>query len=244
MKKRLPLFISFVLFIALSMSIAFWGLHFSKHKGRPSAAPPEPALPEISMEKAAGLFGGKLVASTVTNFLIKAVIASRSGNSGTVVFAIEGNPIKSMGVGGEVVPGVVVKEIHNLYVMVSDNGVLKRVNVPDAKSIPGTESVLQQSDPNGSRMTGPSLPVPQQESGPTEPQQPSLQQQQIQQQQIQQQLILQQQEREQQEKQLQQQQQQEQQQQPQQPPQPPGQPLSIKPNGSPFNNALFASNNK
>ena len=219
MKKRLPYFISFVLFIVLSMSIAFWALHFFKPKGRPSAAPPEAPRQEIPMEAAAGLFGGKLVASTATNFLIKAVIASRSGNSGTVVFAIEGDPMKSMGVGGEVVPGVIVKEIHNLYVMVSDNGVLKRVNVPEAKSTPGSENSFSQSDPSASRMTGPSLPVPQQGNVPQEPPQTSLQQQQLQQQQIQEQLILQQQERER-ALQEQQQQQQQEQQQPQQPPQP------------------------
>ncbi len=30
MKKRLPLFVSFILFIALSASIAYWAMQFSK----------------------------------------------------------------------------------------------------------------------------------------------------------------------------------------------------------------------
>ncbi len=192
MKKRLPLLISFILFIALAGSSTYWGMELSKQKARPVAAPPPPQQTEVPVENAATLFGGKLAVATASNFQVKGVISSKSGNGGTAIILADGQPAQTLGVGGEVAPGVSVKEIHAQYVLLLDNGVPKRLAVPEAKPGVSGEGILavQQSDPNASRMTGPELPVPQppqppQQQGivPTEPPQPPVSPQQIQEQQ-------------------------------------------------------------
>lgn len=187
MKKRLPILISFVLFLALVASSTFWGLQLMKAKARPYEAPPKPPQQEADIEKAATLFGGKLQAATAANYQVKGVISAKSGHGGTVVINTEGQPLQTLGVGGEVAPGVTIKEIHAQFVMLSDNGIEKRLPVPEAKPGAPSEGILSvQADPNASRMTGPSLPqqqpmvVPQQVQAPVEPPQPPVSPQQIQ----------------------------------------------------------------
>lgn len=174
MKKRLPLLISFILFIVLSASATYWGMHLFKPKPRPVVAPPPPPQPDIPIEVAAGLFGGKLVAQTVANFQLKGVIASASGRGGTVVVAVDGKPLRAYGVGDEIMPGVKVEAIYPKYVQIADNGVSKRINLPEYTGSSISTDAAPQIDPNASRMTGPALPVPQEgvPGVPTEPPQP------------------------------------------------------------------------
>lgn len=176
MKKRLPLLISFILFIALAASSTYWGMELSKQKARPVAAPPPPQQAEVPVENAATLFGGKLAVATASNFQVKGVISSKSGHGGTAVILAEGQPAQTLGVGSEVAPGVSVKEIHAQYVLLLDNGVQKRLAVPEAKPGAPNEGILpMQPDPNASRMTGPALPQPlppQPVTIPVEPPQP------------------------------------------------------------------------
>jgi general secretion pathway protein C len=172
MKKRLPILISFILFVALAATCAYWGLQFMKPKARPVAAPPPPPQAEVPPESAATLFGGKLQVATASNFQVKGVISSKSGNGGTVIILTEGQPAQTLGVGDKVVEGVTVKEIHAQYVMLQDNGVQKRLPVPEGKPDISTEGILPlQPDPNASRMTGPALPAlqPQQPIAPPQP---------------------------------------------------------------------------
>lgn len=182
MKKRLPLLISFILFIALAGSSTYWGMELSKQKARPVAAPPPPQQAEVPVENAATLFGGKLTVATASNFQVKGVISSKSGNGGTAIILADGQPAQTLGVGSEVAPGVSVKEIHAQYVLLLDNGVPKRLAVPEAKPGVAGEGILavQQPDPNASRMTGPSLPQPMPQQQPVEPPQPPVSPQQIQ----------------------------------------------------------------
>jgi general secretion pathway protein C len=176
MKKRLPLLISLILFVLLSGSATYWGMHLFKPKARPIAAPPPPPQPEIPLEAAAGLFGGKLVAQTVANFQLKGVIASLSGRSGTVMVAVDGKPLRAYGVGNEIMPGVKIEAIFPKYVQISDNGASKRINLPENKGGGiSSDAAPPQPDPNASRMTGPALPLPQ-PNVPGVPQEPQQQQ--------------------------------------------------------------------
>lgn len=179
MKKRLPLLISVLLFIALSASATYWGMHLFKPKARPVVAPPPPPQPEIPLEAAAGLFGGKLVAQTVANFQLKGVIASPNGHGGTVVVAVDGKPLRAYGVGNEIMPGVKIEAIYPKYVQILDNGASKRINLPENKGGNiSTDAAPPIPDPNASRMTGPALPLPQPNAGvPGVPIEPPQQQQ-------------------------------------------------------------------
>ncbi|HYD81209.1 MAG TPA: hypothetical protein VEC06_15495 [Paucimonas sp.] len=128
--KRLPLVASFILFIALCVSGAYWGMQLFKPQVRQVAAPPQagPAAPPI--EAAAGLFGGRPVGAVVaTNFQLKGVIAA--GPDGIAILSADGKPPQPVGVDKEAAPGVTVKEVHKQYVLLNEGGVIKRVDLPE-----------------------------------------------------------------------------------------------------------------
>ncbi len=162
MKKRLPLIVSFVLFMLLCGSATFWFIHlFKTPAARPVAAIPTNSSGEISIDAATRLFGGQLTVATASNYQLKGVIAGRDGTYGAAIIVADGKPAQALPVGRELSPGVSLKEVHPQYVMLSENGALKRINLPEAKGAQLESANLAQPD-QGSRMTGPALPIPQQ----------------------------------------------------------------------------------
>ncbi|QDZ29141.1 type II secretion system protein N [Noviherbaspirillum sp. UKPF54] len=130
--KRVPLIVSFLLFIALCASIAYWGLQLFKPPTRPVAAPPRVARADISPDEAAALFGGRPgKVAAASNYQLKGVILSGTENDSVAILSADGKPAQAVGVGTEVVPGVTVKEVHREYVLLSDAGAVKRVDLPE-----------------------------------------------------------------------------------------------------------------
>ncbi|RJF97574.1 type II secretion system protein N [Noviherbaspirillum saxi] len=150
--KRLPLALSFVLFMLLCASIAYWGLQLFKPPLRPVAAPPRAAQPEVRPEAAAALFGGRTgLTQAASNFQLRGVIFSGNARDSVAILSTEGKPAQAVRVDMEVVPGVTVKEVHRGYVVLSDNGVSKRVELPeDAKGgVETTPPVSTSPNPPG-----------------------------------------------------------------------------------------------
>jgi general secretion pathway protein C len=131
--KRLPLFISFILFIALCVSLAYWTLQLFKPPLRPIAPTPPPSAPAINLEAAANLFGGQPQASeaVATNIELKGIIAAGRAGDSVAILAANGKPAQAIAVGRELLPGLNVKEIHGDYVLLSEGGAIKRVELPE-----------------------------------------------------------------------------------------------------------------
>jgi general secretion pathway protein C len=142
MKKRLPLFLSFILFVALSASVAYWGLQFYKPPARQIVAPPQAQQAEASLDAAAGLFGGRLVAAAASNYQLKGVIASGKNAAGVAILSADGKPAQAVGIGEEIAAGVTVKEVHPLYVLLSEGGALKRVDLPENKNARAADGLI------------------------------------------------------------------------------------------------------
>lgn len=134
--KRLPLVASFLLFILLCASIAYWGLQLFKPPLRPVAAPPHAAKSDINPEAAATLFGGRAgKVAVASNYQLKGVVMSGSADESIAILSADGKPAQAVRVDAEVAPGVIVKEVHRDYVLLSDSGAVKRVELPEnAKS--------------------------------------------------------------------------------------------------------------
>src|SRR5471032_1865319 len=126
--KRLPLLMTVAAVVALSASLAYWGLQLFKPPQRPIAAVPPQAAQQPGIEAARGLFGGQITVATASNYQLKGVVAARGKDSAAIV-AVDGKPAMAVGVGREVAPGVTVKEVHPKYVLLSDGGALKRVEL-------------------------------------------------------------------------------------------------------------------
>jgi general secretion pathway protein C len=135
--KRLPLLVSFLLFIALCACIAYWALQLFKPPVRAVAAPPRETRLEPSPEAAASLFGGRPAKTAVaSNYQLRGIIVAGPRDSVAIISA-DGKPAQAVRVGMELAPGVMIKEVNRDHVMVTENGANKRVELPEsAKGLP------------------------------------------------------------------------------------------------------------
>ena len=133
MNKRLPLLLSLLGVILLAASIAYWFLQLYQPPQRPIAAVPVAQMPDPAIDAAATLFGGQMAAATATNYQLTGVVAA--GSNSVAIIVAEGSPPKALKVGKELAPGVTLAEVHPRYVMLSDGGVMKRIDLAtDAKA--------------------------------------------------------------------------------------------------------------
>lgn len=141
--KRLPLLMSFLAVVLLSVSLAYWAMQLFKAPQRPLAAPPQAAAAEPSLEAAASLFGGQPVTVAVSNYQLRGVVAPVNGKGGVAILAQEGKPTQSLKIGGEVAPGVKVKQVQAGFVLLDEGGVAKRVDL-----------MVEAAKPSGSEGSG------------------------------------------------------------------------------------------
>lgn len=132
--KRLPLIFTFAAVVALSASLAYWGLQWFKPAERPIAPPPVVVAPEPNMDAARGLFGGEIAIATASNYQLKGVVSAANGHGSAAIISIDGKPAEAFGVGRDVAPGVTVKEVHPKHVLISEGGVLKRLELANDTS--------------------------------------------------------------------------------------------------------------
>lgn len=128
--KRLPLITSFILFIALCVSAAYWGMEYFKPKQRALAAPPQAAQPAPRLDAAASLLGGQSTAAVASNFQLKGVVVASDPAESVAILSANGKAAQTIRTNEEVAPGITVNEIHDRYVLVSEGGVIKRVELP------------------------------------------------------------------------------------------------------------------
>ncbi len=163
MNKRLPIVTSFVLFLLLCASVTYWVLEFVKPQQRPLASVLPTATTDASLEAAAGLFGGSsMKVAMASNFQLKGVVAAGNANESIAIVVADGKPPQSIRVNTEVKPGVVVKEVHGQYVLLTERGVTRRVDMQELAKNP------MQSSPQVSQFT-PSVVPPQRIETPPPP---------------------------------------------------------------------------
>ncbi|MBC7416399.1 MAG: hypothetical protein H7327_15850 [Herminiimonas sp.] len=139
--KRMSVIVSFILFLALCASLAYWALQVIRPPVRPTAAPAPVAVAEVRLDSAAGLFGGRPVAlAAASNYQLKGVVVAANGRESIAILSADGKPAQAVGINVEMQPGVVVKEVHSQYILLSEGGVIKRVALPEgAKAVQQAE---------------------------------------------------------------------------------------------------------
>jgi general secretion pathway protein C len=166
MMKRLPLFVSFAAVVALSASLAFWFMALVKAPQRPLAAVVSQGPPEPAPDAAAGLFGGRLQVAALSNYQLKGVVAAANGRGSVAILASDAKPAQAYPVGAEVAPGVTVKEVRPLFVLLSDGGVAKRVELEQAVAGGGGAAAFA-PPPSQQQMTPPPAAAPVQMAPPS-----------------------------------------------------------------------------
>jgi len=165
MNKRLPLLLSLLGMILLAASLAYWILQLYQPPQRPLAAVQQGRLPDPSVDNAATLFGGQMAVASATNYQLTGVVSA--GSDSVAILVAEGTPPKALKVGHELAPGVKLAEVHPRYVMLSDGGVMKRVDLAtDTKPAAPMGGPPVGSAPAGSvpgqQVAQPNFPQPQQ----------------------------------------------------------------------------------
>ena len=127
--KRWPLIASFALFIALCASAAYWAMQLFKPPLRAIAAPPMASLPALRPDAAANLLGGHSPAVETSPFQLKGVVVASNPAESVAILAADGKPAKTVRANAEVAPGVTVKEVNRRYVLLSESGVVKRIEL-------------------------------------------------------------------------------------------------------------------
>jgi len=164
--KRLPFIFTVVAVAALAASLAYWALQMFKPAQRPIAPMQIAAAPAPSLEAAKGLFGGQVAQVAVSNYQLRGVIAAGLGRDSAAIIAVNGQPAVALAVGREVAPGVTVQEIHAKHVLLSEGGVIKRVDLAsDAGAtgggLPGAANMpLPTQQPVGAPLPTQGMPVP------------------------------------------------------------------------------------
>ena len=148
--KRLPLIFSLLAVIALSASIAYWVMELYKPKQRPLAAMAEASMPEPAPDAAATLFGGQAVVAMVSNYRLTGVVAA--GRDSAAILVADGQPPMALKVGAEVSAGVTVREVHPRYVMLSEGGVMKRIELATDDKAAANMGSSPMNDPNQQMM--------------------------------------------------------------------------------------------
>ena len=147
MNKRLPLLFTLLALILLAVSIAYWFLQLYKPEQRPLAPPPIVAQAEPSPDAAATLFGGQPTAVAISSYQLTGVVSA--GRDSAVILVAEGSPPKAVRIGREIVPGVTVAEVHSRYVVLSEGGIMKRVDLaqPTGVAAQGGGQLMMPSGP-------------------------------------------------------------------------------------------------
>ncbi|MET0983367.1 MAG: hypothetical protein ABWY02_14785 [Telluria sp.] len=125
--KRLPLLFTLLALIFLAVSATYWGMQLYKPQQRPITTVQTAALPEPSPDAAATLFGGQAVTNVVSNYQLTGIVSA--GRDSVAILVADGQPPKALQVGRELAPGVSISEVHQKYIMLSEGGVMKRVDL-------------------------------------------------------------------------------------------------------------------
>lgn len=161
LQQRLPLVATLLLFIALCAATAYWSMQLFKPPLRMVAAPPPPAPTEPNLDAAASLFGGRMAAvAAASNFQLRGVIDAGVARESIAILSADGKPALAVRVGAELMPGVTVREVHPRYVLLSDSGVIKRVDLPD-NAPPGSGTIAPVGNQPMPQFAPQTVPAPQ-----------------------------------------------------------------------------------
>ncbi|MBR7798415.1 type II secretion system protein N [Undibacterium fentianense] len=150
MIKRLPIILNIILFGLLCAVLSFWGLQIFKPKIRPIQAPVVVDSFEPAVGQWGSMFGLSAVAeSAPSSYQLKGVIVAAKPADSVAIIVVDGKPNFAVKIGKELMPGVKLEEVHASYVMVSESGVPRRIDLPVVPQGGGSQNLA----PNPEAMT-------------------------------------------------------------------------------------------
>ncbi len=148
--KHFSAFLSWLLFIALCVSLAYWWLQWFAPEPRPLATQPIAQRPMPPISAALNLFGGNPQAGALAIQLRGIVHAGRASES-VAIIAVEGKPPRALRANSEVTPGIQLKAIRTRAVILSGPAGEREVRLPEFSTLP---SIMADGAGAGAAVTG------------------------------------------------------------------------------------------
>ncbi len=126
--QRLPRIISFMLFLLLCATLAYWAIVFFSPAPR-AVATSSPLVAPPAVAAAADLFGGKAGQNAKSAIQLRGVILAGRPEESVAILVPEGGKPKYLRAHTEVMPGVTVQQITAKKVVLSDHGVTEEVDL-------------------------------------------------------------------------------------------------------------------
>ena len=169
--KRMPLLMTLLALIALSVSCAYWAMQLYKPAQRPLAAAPAAAMPDPAIDAAASLFGGA-PAAAASNYQLLGVVAA--GRDSAAIIVVDNGVPQTLKVGKELVAGLRVQQVLPRFVLLSDG---RRIDIAqDSRPAAGAAQAGQpgQPQPYQPPVQQVQQPVQQPQAAPIQLPQPSM----------------------------------------------------------------------
>ena len=127
---RLPALLSFLLFLALAATLAYWIPQWTAPAPRAVSSTVKTEHAQIPVSAAANLFGGGSEGTAMANVQLRGVVHSGRASDSVAIIAVEGKPSRALRVNSEIAPGLKIKQILNKTVVVSDQGAERELSLP------------------------------------------------------------------------------------------------------------------
>jgi general secretion pathway protein C len=124
-------FAGIVLFVVLCVPLVQWTWHVFIPAEPPVAVEPKPTSANVNRNAVADLFSKHpAVIATTTKFQLNSVVLAQKERDNVAIMQINDNPAQAVRVGAQLVPGVTVSEVHGQYVLLLEDGISTRVELP------------------------------------------------------------------------------------------------------------------
>ena len=123
--------LSLALFAVFCATLTWWVVTLTAHRPGPAAAA---ALPPVSVEQAATLFGGKLTRNTNQDVRLFGILALREGAAAIISTGDE--PPHAVSLGSTIMQGAKLSEVRARSIIIDRNGARSEVFLPANTSGP------------------------------------------------------------------------------------------------------------
>lgn len=144
---RLPVVLSFALFLALAASLAYWLVQWTAPVPRAVSALPKNERSVFPVSAAASLFGGRSQEASMAHVQLRGVVHSGRSSDSVAIIAVEGKPPRAIRVNSEIAPGVKVKQILKKTVVVSEQGAERELRLPAFAAQESSAAAVQPAAP-------------------------------------------------------------------------------------------------
>lgn len=154
--KRLPLISSLFAFALFCISLSYWGLQWLTPHSRSVALPVQSNALEPASGQWGSLFGlSQSQQPVASNYQLKGVILAKHAAHSLAIISANGKPGIPLAAGQDIAPGVQLKEITETAIVIIDNGVSKRIELPQNKSSNGLIAISTPADLSSAAVVAP-----------------------------------------------------------------------------------------